>query len=87
MEQPVRKQLEQILPRGLAVGSGFVIDSYGGTSRQTDVVLYEKDICSVFSINDTPETTTAVPQTGRRMGLNRALSYDWFSNNANDARR
>ena len=57
MEQPVRKQLEQILPRGLAVGSGFVIDSYGGTSRQTDVVLYEKDICPVFSINDTPETT------------------------------
>ena len=57
MEQPVRKQLEQILPRGLAVGSGFVIDSYGGTSRQTDIVLYERDICPVFSINDTPETT------------------------------
>ena len=57
MEQPVRKQLEQILPRGLAVGSGFVIDSYGRTSRQTDIVLYERDICPVFSINDTPETT------------------------------
>lgn len=57
MEQPVRKQLEQILPRGLAVGSGFVIDTYGGTSRQTDIVLYERDICPVFSINDTPETT------------------------------
>ena len=57
MEQPVRDQLEQILPRGLGVGSGFVIDSYGGTSRQTDIVLYEKDICPVFSINNTPETT------------------------------
>ena len=57
MEQPVRKQLEQILPRGLAVGSGFVIDTYGGTSRQTDIVLYERDICPVFSINDTSETT------------------------------
>ena len=33
-EQPVRDQLEQILPRGIAVGEGFVIDSYGGTSRQ-----------------------------------------------------
>ena len=57
MEQPVRKQLEQILPRGIAVGSGFVIDSGGNTSRQMDVVLYEKDICPVFSVNDTPETT------------------------------
>ena len=57
MEQPVRKQLEQILPRGIGVGSGFIIDSDGGTSRQTDVVLYEKDICPVFSINNTPETT------------------------------
>ena len=57
MEQPVRIQLEQILPRGIGVGSGFIIDSDGGTSRQTDVVLYEKDICPVFSINNTPETT------------------------------
>ena len=57
MEQPVRKQLEQILPRGIAVGSGFIIDSYGSTSRQADVVLYERDICPVFSINGTPETT------------------------------
>ena len=57
MEYPVRNQLEQILPRGIAVGSGFVIDSNGGTSLQTDVVLYEKDICPVFTINDTPGTT------------------------------
>ena len=57
MEEPVRNQLQQILPRGIAVGSGFVIDSYGGTSRQADVVLYEQDICPVFSINGTPETT------------------------------
>lgn len=53
----MKDQLEQILPRGIGVGSGFVIDSYGGTSRQTDIVLYEKDICPVFSINGTPETT------------------------------
>ena len=57
MEFPVRKQLEQLLPRGIAVGSGFVIDSYGATSAQTDIVLYERDICPVFSINDTPGTT------------------------------
>ena len=57
MEQPVREQLEQILPRGIGVGSGFVIDNYGKTSRQIDIVLYEKDICPVFTINNTPETT------------------------------
>ena len=57
METPVREQLEQILPRGIAVGSGCVIDSDGNTSRQIDVILYERDICPVFSVNDTPETT------------------------------
>ena len=57
MEVPVRDQLEQILPRGVAVGSGCVIDSYGNTSRQIDVILYERDICPVFSVNNTPETT------------------------------
>ena len=56
-EQPVRDQLEQILPRGIAVGEGFVIDSYGGTSRQQDVILYERDICPVFSVNNTPQAT------------------------------
>ena len=57
IETPVRKRLEQILPRGIAVGSGCVIDSYGGCSKQQDVVLYERDVCPVFSINDTPEST------------------------------
>ena len=57
MEQPIRAQMEQILPRGIKIGSGFIIDSQGGTSRQTDLVLFEREICPVFSINDTPETT------------------------------
>ena len=57
MEFPVRDQLEQILPRGIGVGSGFVIDSYGATSQQTDVVLYEKDICPVLTINNAPGTS------------------------------
>ncbi len=57
MEQPVRDRLEQILPRGIGVGSGCVIDTKGGTSRQMDVVLYERDLCPVFCINNSPETT------------------------------
>ena len=56
-EQPVRDQLEQALHRGIGVGEGCVIDSYGGTSRQQDVILYERDICPVFSINNTSQTT------------------------------
>ena len=57
MEQPVRDRLEQILPRGIAAGSGCVIDTYGNTSRQMDVILYEREICPVFCVNDSPETT------------------------------
>ena len=57
IETPVRKRLQQMLPRGIAVGSGCVIDSYENCSRQQDVVLYEQGICPVFSINDTPQST------------------------------
>ena len=57
MEHPVRRRLEQVLPQGVGVGSGCVIDTDGGTSRQMDVVLYEKERCPVFCINESPETT------------------------------
>ena len=57
VERPVREQLENILPRGIAVGQGCVIDSYGNVSQQIDIVLYERDICPVFKINNTPEAT------------------------------
>ena len=56
-EAPTRKRLQHLLPNGIAVGSGCVIDSYGGTSRQMDIVLYEKHLCPVYSINDDPSTT------------------------------
>jgi hypothetical protein len=56
-ELPVRRKLEHLLPVGIGVGSGCVIDSFGGTSKQQDVVLYEKAFCPIFSVNETPETT------------------------------
>ena len=56
-EKSVRQRLEQILPVGIAVGSGCVIDSYGGTSRQMDIVLFEKDICPTYCIANTPDAT------------------------------
>jgi hypothetical protein len=56
-EHETRRKLQSVLPSFLGVGTGCVIDSYGHTSKQTDVVLYEKDICPVFSINNTHDTT------------------------------
>ena len=57
IEKPVRRLLSSVLPRGLSVGTGCVVDSYGKTSRQMDIVLYERDVCPVFRVNDTPEAT------------------------------
>lgn len=57
IEAPVRGRLEQVLPLGIGVGSGCVIDVDGNTSRQLDVVLFEKGICPVFCVNNSPETT------------------------------
>ena len=57
MEKATRDKLNQLLPRALAAGSGCVIDSEGRTSRQLDVVIYERFLCPVFCINDNPETT------------------------------
>ena len=57
IENPVRSLLATVLPNGLSVGTGCVVDSYGTASRQIDVVLYERDICPVYRVNDTAEAT------------------------------
>ena len=58
METAARRQLEQILPSGMGVGTGCVIDTYGNTSRQIDVILYERGICPAFRVNyDDPKAT------------------------------
>ena len=56
MEQPTRRAFNSLLPAGLEIGSGCVIDVHGSTSRQFDVVLHES-LCPVFCVNETPETT------------------------------
>lgn len=56
-ETPARVKFVKLLPGNIAVGSGIVMDSFGGKSKQQDIVIYERDICPVFSINDTPEAT------------------------------
>lgn len=56
-EHPARKQLERLLPQSAAIGSGLIIDSFGNVSKQQDIVVYERNMCPVFTINDTPEAT------------------------------
>ncbi|MDJ1484044.1 hypothetical protein QNI16_26340 [Cytophagaceae bacterium YF14B1] len=56
-EAEVRKKLSTLLPRTVSVGTGCIIDSYGNTSKQIDIIIYEKEHCPVFSINDHPEST------------------------------
>jgi hypothetical protein len=56
-EHPARVQLAKLLPGFVSVGSGLLIDSYGSQSKQQDIVLFERDFCPVYSINDAPEAT------------------------------
>ena len=56
-EKEVRNKLEMIFPQSIGIATGCIIDSFGHTSKQTDIVIYEKEICPVFSINETAETT------------------------------
>lgn len=56
-EKEVRKKLELIFPQSIGISTGCIIDTEKKTSKQTDIVVYEKDICPVFSINNNEETT------------------------------
>jgi len=47
-ESTARSKLKSILPAGVGVGSGFVIDSYGNTSSQCDIILYEENFSMKF---------------------------------------
>ncbi|PSW29176.1 hypothetical protein C9J19_07640 [Photobacterium phosphoreum] len=53
----VKQKLESVLPKMIGIGSGCIIDTSGSASNQTDIVLYEKNICPIFSINDDPQAT------------------------------
>ncbi len=55
-EHPARVQLQALMREGIAVGSGLIIDSYGGVSKQQDIVIYEK-ISPIFTHNGAAEST------------------------------
>ena len=56
-EKAVRDKLVQLLPSGIGVGSGFVIDSHGNVSSQIDIILYEDGLCPVFRLNESKESS------------------------------
>jgi hypothetical protein len=56
-EHPARVQLIKLLPAYVSMGTGLLIDSYGRQSRQQDIVMFERDFCPAYSINDAPDAT------------------------------
>ena len=50
-EIAIYKQLESVLPYGIAIGCGFVFVITGTVSKQCDIILYEKDFAIRCPIN------------------------------------
>ena len=51
-EKAVRRRLEALLPRGMGVGTGCVFDGTGEASRQMDIIVYERDFCPAFGLEE-----------------------------------
>lgn len=49
-EEVLRQFLIQNLPNRIGISAGFVIDTSGNTSKQIDVVIYDKNYGSFFTI-------------------------------------
>jgi len=54
-ENSVKDKLKSILPQGVGVGRGFIIDSHGKTSYQCDVIVYEEALALKFVLNEDEE--------------------------------
>ena len=51
-EEALRKFLHLNLPKRIGISSGFVIDKHGNESKQLDVILYDNNYGSFFTIGD-----------------------------------
>lgn len=56
-ENSVRKKLKYLLPPNIGVGTGCVFDVNGNVSMQQDIIIFEKDLCPVFCINDSQDVS------------------------------
>lgn len=57
IETATKEQLKSLLPDILDVGQGYIIDSYENISRQIDLVIFERSLCPVFSVANSPQST------------------------------
>ena len=51
-ETVVRDFLAKYLPKKYAIGSGQIIDRYGGISRQCDIVIYDALNCPLLLVKE-----------------------------------
>ena len=54
-ETAIRNKLKGVLPHGVGIGTGCVVELSGKVSKQQDIVLFERDLCPVFLINEAEE--------------------------------
>ncbi|MEQ9426196.1 MAG: hypothetical protein RJQ09_17360 [Cyclobacteriaceae bacterium] len=48
-EVVLREFIQKNIPQKFGVDTGFVFDSKGDTSKQTDLIVYDKEVCPSFS--------------------------------------
>lgn len=87
IERLIRSELEIVLPEKIAVADGFVVDAEGRTSKQMDIILYDKlntprifasDGAQIFPVETTyaaGEIKTKLDGTSLRKTFEQCLSY------------
>jgi hypothetical protein len=80
-EEAIRQHIQEFLPGGLRLETGFVVDALGGQSRQIDLILYYGDYYPVFRVNGLPlvpvEAVIAVFEVKANVG-SRAVLADCY---------
>jgi hypothetical protein len=80
-EEAIRQHIQEFLPGGLRLETGFVVDALGGQSRQIDLILYHGDYYPVFRVNGLPlvpvEAVIAVFEVKANVG-SRAVLADCY---------
>lgn len=76
-ENAIRSFLRPLLPEGVGISTGFVLDAGGQVSGQQDIIIYRRDYHPVFLVNDIgyflAEAVIAVIQVRARISSREAL--------------
>ena len=80
-EEAIRQHIEEFMPSGLKLETGFVVDALDNQSRQIDLILYHLDYYPVFRVNGLPivpiEAVVAVFEVKANVG-SRAVLRDCY---------